>query len=128
MNVNNLLAKVVDTLKTTVGQTSHVVKENVEYLLQKPTVSLEDLAAFVATHPDVTYKTKKLLGLRFNFYELMIHDLSFHLETKGENGEHILELHVTAPYQSVFEYHSFKNKKATDKPIRLPNSLNEIVH
>ncbi|MDF0726873.1 hypothetical protein PY093_09110 [Cytobacillus sp. S13-E01] len=128
MNVNDLLAKVVDTLKTTVGQTSHVVKENVEYLLQKPTVSLEDLAAFVATHPDVTYKTKKLLDLRFNFYELVIHDLSFHLETKGESGEHILELYVAAPHQKVFEYHSFKNRQPTDKPIRLPNTLNQIVH
>lgn len=128
LSMNDLLKKIVTNVKTTLDQTSHVVKDKVEVLLQKPTLSIEDLAAFIATHPEVSFKTRELLGLRFTTYEVKIGQLTMKLETKGGTVGNILELHVISPEETLFQFHSYKNIKATDKPIRLPVELNELMN
>lgn len=127
LSMNDLLKTIVTNVKNTLGHTSHVVKDKVEVMLQKPTLSIEDLATFIATHPVVSFKTRELLGLRFTTYELKIGNLNMNLETKGGAVGNILELHVTSPKESILQYHSYKDKKAADKPLRLPSELSELV-
>ncbi|QOR67376.1 hypothetical protein IM538_04345 [Cytobacillus suaedae] len=125
--MNDLLKRIATNVKTTLGQTSHVVKDKVEVMLQKPTLSIEDLAAFIATHPEVSVKTRELLGLRFTTYEVKMGRLTMKLETRGGTVNNILELHVGSPEETLLQFNSYKNNKATDKPLRLPPELNEIV-
>jgi hypothetical protein len=126
--MNELLKSIVTNVKTMLGQTSHLVMDKVEEMLQKPTISIEDLATFIATHPEVNFKTRELLGLRFTTYEVKIGHLTMNLETKGKSIRNILELHVTSQDDTLLQFYSYKNKQATDKPLRLPTELNELVH
>lgn len=127
LSMNDLLKKIVTNVKAALDQTSYAVKDKVDILLQKPTLSIEDLAVFIATHPEASFKTRELLGLRFTTYEVKMGRLTMKLDTKGGTVGNILELHVGSPEETLFQFHSYKNNKATDKPLRLPHELNELV-
>jgi len=123
----NLFKLLTEKTRTALEQTSNAVRDKIEFVLQKPSLSIEELATFIKTHPNANIETKNYLGITYSFYNLHIEDLTFHLETKGENSDYILQLLIQDQKQPIFDYFSYKQKGSTQKHVKLSNAVNEVV-
>lgn len=126
--MNVILKSILDKTRETFEHTTLAVIEKIDTFLQSPTFSIEELAAFIAAHPNTVFEHKTLLGLQYHFYTLNIGDVSFHLETKGETGAHILQLLIVNPNETLFSYHSYEDKINTHRRLRLSDSINNLVN
>ncbi|WP_078549023.1 hypothetical protein [Litchfieldia alkalitelluris] len=126
--MENFFQSLLAKTREVVGITTNEISEKINTLIQQPTFSVEELAAFVATHPDTSFKEKSMLGIKLNSYELLIGDVHFHLETKGHAGEYILELLIRNKVENLFQYYSYEHNLKTNKPLRLSNNINELLH
>ncbi len=122
--IRDITAKAKDTLSTT----TQIVKEKINTVLQRPMATIDDLAQYISTHPDTSFDTKEFLGFQYHFHHLKVSDTTFYLETKGNDGEYILELSVSSPEGSLFEYHSFEKRHGVDDKVAIPAALASIIH
>jgi len=125
--MDTLLKKIADKTRSTLYHATHTMKDKLETLLQKPTLSVEELASFIATHPHTKHDHKTYLEIQFHFYQLMIDELVFHLETKGSSGSYILQLTIHNDQEQLFEYRSYQHKVSPQKPLKLTESINNHV-
>jgi hypothetical protein len=123
----NLVKLLTEKTRAALEQTSNAVRDKIEYVLQKPSLSIEELATFIKTHPNATLDTKTYLGITYSFYNLHIEDLTFYLETKGKTSDYILELLIQDQKKPIFDYFSYKQKGSTQKHVKLNNAVNEAV-
>ncbi|MFS0862484.1 hypothetical protein [Fredinandcohnia sp. 179-A 10B2 NHS] len=128
--VNQFLRNITNMAKTTINHTSNAVKAKLDSVLHKPsmTLTIDELAQYIATHPDTVFDTKVFLGFQYNFYHLKVDDKVFYLETKGDKGDYILELSVKTPTDILFDYHSCDHKADSEEKIRIPEHLEKLVH
>lgn len=129
MNVPNERLKTLTTMiKGKLGTASQVVLAKINTFFQKPNFTLEELAAFISSHPNTGYETKEFLGFHYSFHKLQIEDITFNLETKGPQGEYILDLTVSDQQKTLFEYHSFDNNHDQDHKFHMPEVITNLVH
>ncbi|MFT4415888.1 hypothetical protein ACLM5H_18675 [Fredinandcohnia humi] len=126
--VNQFLRELTAKAKTTLNQTSHAVKAKLDSVLHKPSLTIDELAQFIARHPNTIFDTKVFLGFQYHFYHLTIEDTTFYLETKGDQGDYILELTVNNSCGTIFDYHSFEHKYNLDEKVRVPEVITNLVH
>ncbi|MCH1627082.1 hypothetical protein [Fredinandcohnia quinoae] len=126
--LNERIKTVTTKIQGRLENASQVVLAKVNEFFQKPSISLEELASFISSHPDTGCETKEFLGFQYSFYQLNIEDLTFYLETKGQQGEYILDLTVSDQLKTLFEYHSFDKKHAQDTKLHIPDAIKTIVH
>ena len=125
--VNQFIRDIKSKAKDTFTTTSQMVKEKINNVLQRPMATIDDLAQYIATHPDTSFDTKEFLGFQYHFYHLTLADTAFYLETKGDHGDYILDLSVSSPEGILFEYHSFEKKLKVDDKVPIPANLANII-
>lgn len=121
MDIKELVAKAVSSIQ----QKSHVIMDKVDILLQKPTLSVQELAGFIVSHHEVSFSERELLGLQFYTYDLFLDQLHFHLETKGD---YILQVTIASSKELLFEFNSYDSKHSAGVPLKLPDLINSIVN
>ncbi|MEH7381542.1 hypothetical protein V7138_13865 [Bacillus sp. JJ1533] len=121
--IRGITTKAIDTF----SNTSQIVKEKINTVLQRPMATIDDLAHYISTHPDTSFDTKEFLGFQYHFYHLKVSDTTFYLETKGNDGDYILDLSVSSPDGILFEYHSFEKKYGVDDKVTIPAALASII-
>ncbi|MFC4322124.1 hypothetical protein [Litchfieldia salsa] len=126
--MNQLLQSILEKTRESVEQTTHLIVERIETLLHEPTFSVEELASFVASHPNTSFSQKFLLGIHYYFYELKLNNMVFYLETKGTNGSYILELLITNETKTLFQFYSYENKLKPTKPLKLSETINREIN
>ncbi|WP_449539276.1 hypothetical protein [Ferdinandcohnia sp. Marseille-Q9671] len=125
--VNQIIRDITTKAKATLSTTSQLVKDKLNTVLNKPTVTIDDLAQYISTHPDTVFDTKEFLGFQYHFYHLKVADNAFYLETKGDHGDYILDLSVSSPEGTLFEYHSFEKKYDVDEKVPVPQNLAQMI-
>jgi len=125
--MDNLLKVLTDKTRSTLHHATNSIKDKLDILLQKPTLSVEELASYIATHPHTQHERKNYLGIQLNFYQLMVENLVFYLETKGTSGEYILKLSIHSNQEQLFEYNSYQHKVSPQKPLKLTDSINNLI-
>ncbi|THE10864.1 hypothetical protein E1I69_17135 [Bacillus timonensis] len=125
--VQQFIRDITTKAKDTLSNTSQMVKEKINTVLQKPMATIDDLAQYISTHPDTSFDTKEFLGFQYHFYHLKVSDIIFYLETKGDHGDYILDLSVCSPEGTLFEYHSFEKKYGADEKVPIPAALANII-
>ena len=123
----NLFKQLAEKTRTALEQTTTAVREKIEFILQKPSLSITELASFISKHPNATIKSKNYLGIHYTFYNLNIEGLTFYLETKGQTSDYILQLVIQDDNQTIYDYFSYRDKISTQKHVKLSNAVNEAV-
>ncbi|MDR4887236.1 hypothetical protein RGU12_06650 [Fredinandcohnia sp. QZ13] len=125
--VQQFIRDITTKAKDTFSNTSQLVKEKINTVLQRPMATIDDLAQYISAHPDTSFDTKEFLGFQYHFYHLKVSDFVFYLETKGDHGDYILDLSVCSPEGTLFEYHSFEKKYGADEKVPIPAALASII-
>ena len=125
--VNQLIRDITTKAKDTLSTTSQIVKEKINTVLNRPMSTIDELAEYISTHPDTSFDVKEFLGFQYHFYHLKIDDTTFYLETKGNHGDYILDLTVSSPEGTLFEYHSFEKKYGVEDKVPIPATVANII-
>ncbi|MCA1030844.1 hypothetical protein LCL95_07420 [Bacillus timonensis] len=126
--MNQIMKTLASKAKTTIEQTAQTVREKLGNIGLKPSLCLDEIASFIATHPDVTFETKEFLGFKYYFYTLTVNDLTFFLETRGGSGNYILKLQITSTEDTLYSYHSYQDKQSLTEPIRLCTEITDTIN
>jgi hypothetical protein len=123
--MNEWIKGLLTWTQTKVEQGSHTIKEKVDQLLNKSTLSVNDLATLIMLHPESNRQRKEYLGLVFHFYRLKIGDVKLYLETKGNDSHYILECKIQDDQGVVSHYRSYE-RKSPDAPLKVPARLKHL--
>lgn len=115
----NIIKSLFDHTRKRIEQTSHGVRDKIDQLMNRSTLSVSDVATFVMLHPETNHQRKEWLGLVFHFYRLQAGNVKIDLEMKGEDNEYILECKIQDDHGIVSHYRSYE-KKSVDSPLKLP--------
>ncbi|MBM4762924.1 hypothetical protein [Bacillus sp. B15-48] len=107
--------KLKDKALSAVNKFKATIKEKYFQLADIPSVSVQELADFVQSHPNTAKNQKKLLGITFTFYHLQIENNSFYLET---NDFRILQLDVFLNGTPFIAYRSYRDFYRLNTPIK----------
>lgn len=115
MNIsfNNLLNKA----KTTVNQAFGHAKETLYSITGTSTASVQQIADYVRSHPDVKVVKKEYVGVSISFYELVQGEMRYYLET---NNAKILQLDVHSHNHTVVAYRSYRDHLSFNTPVKFP--------
>ncbi|WP_053362870.1 hypothetical protein [Bacillus sp. FJAT-27251] len=108
--------KLKDKAMTAVSKVKANLKETYYQLAHIPSVSVQQLADFIRTHPDTQVSKKELLGIHYSFYKLQAGNENFYLET---NGSRILQLDGYANGEAFVSYRSYRDSYDLNTPIKL---------
>jgi hypothetical protein len=114
---NNLLNKAKMTLNQAFGH----AKETLYSITGTSSASVQQIADYVRSHPDVKITKKNYLGMTLSFYELTQGKMRYYLET---NNSKILQLDVHSQNHAVVAYRSYRDQLSVDTPVKFPDLQN----
>ncbi|MDG5789597.1 hypothetical protein QA612_19235 [Evansella sp. AB-P1] len=89
---------------------------------------IRDLVMYITEYQQNKKKTKTLLGLTFNFYEINIGSITLELETKGRNDDYVLELLVLENEEEIFSYRSYEEGQSLKDKYAIPYTVyNQLI-
>ncbi len=96
------------------------VKETYYQMKDIPSITVQQLADTIKSHPDTHVSTKELLGITYTFYELKTNDDYFYMET---NSARILQLDGFSNGKQFASYRSYRDSYEINTPIKLHKNL-----
>jgi hypothetical protein len=118
-------------LKEMLKNATHTIKDAMADLMEQEQVTVEEIAEMIKQHPDTLITEQTLLGITYRFYRLTIENTAFYMETRVINNEKKRErvLFVTfgTTEHSLLTYRSYDDQIELNKPIKVNNSIKNLV-
>lgn len=83
-------------------------------------VTVQECAYRILHHPTTKKERLEYLGLVFHHYRLDEENLTYKLETKGEENEQIVELKIIEDGQVIYAYYYYQENAGVSQTIHLP--------
>jgi hypothetical protein len=93
------------------------VKETYYHMKDIPSITVQELAEKIKTHPNTHTTKKELLGITYTFYKLKTDDEYFYMEA---NNARILQLDGYVSGKQFVTYRSYRDSYELNTPIKLP--------
>ncbi|WP_158737315.1 hypothetical protein [Alteribacillus sp. YIM 98480] len=108
---------VMEKTKITFQQVSILVKEKLYDITGTSTVTVEQLAEYIQTHPERKKTNKTFLGMSFTFYRLNEDGIHYYLEMRDS---YILQMDVYTSDHQIVSYRSYRDQHDITAPLKFP--------
>ncbi|WLR57033.1 hypothetical protein LC048_09255 [Mesobacillus subterraneus] len=119
--MNRSFQNLFNKAKMTLNHAFSHAKETLYSITGTSSASVQQIADFVRSHPDVKFVKRDYLGMTLSFYELVQGEMRYYLET---NHSKILHLDVHSHNHTVVAYRSYRDQLSIDTPVKFPDMQN----